>query len=80
MNSTTQLDNMLDLHPAIPSASFVNFIPNCLQHLDDIARFENPDVLVLAADISKKGRDKHSRPPSMVKGTIGELTIAISLR
>jgi hypothetical protein len=44
MNSTIKLNDVLDLHSAISSTSFINFVPKCLQYLNDIMRFENSDI------------------------------------
>ena len=79
MNSTILLNPMHYFYPVLVSISFVDHVPNCLESIDSVLRFEGLDVVVCASDISEKCWDKCGRPPPNIKRTIGELPIASSL-
>lgn len=79
MNGAVLLNPMHYFYPVLVGISFVDHVPNCLESIDGVLRFDGPDVVVCASDISEKCRDKRGRPPPNIKRAVGELPIASSL-
>ena len=79
INTNVGINHVFDSSPTLVYISFVNFVPNRLKNLSSVVRFEGPDILVLATNISKISRDEDACPPSTFERTIRKFAVACSL-